>query len=106
MIESLPNNAKYLVYEALIHAIDTNSGIGFHNADQGHPAYRVGADGKIDESAWGDSPDKNHLYRLLRELSMYFVKHEEERPSSGPLILTWEDFCRRAIQAYEEKKRA
>ena len=42
--------------------IETNSGIGFHNCDQGHPAYLLGADdGKVDPVMGGDSPEKNDL---------------------------------------------
>jgi hypothetical protein len=43
-----------IVYATLIHAIKTNSGIGFLNGDQGHPAYVIGAeDGSRDKDSWG-----------------------------------------------------
>ena len=55
------------MYKALPHAVRTNSGIGFHNNDQGHPVYRVGARGKEFDHI-GDSPADNVMFHLLRAL--------------------------------------
>jgi len=105
MIESLPLRAKYLIYDALVQCVQSGSSVGFHNCDQGHIAYALGAESKVDAKMWGDSPDDNLMFQLMRELSMYFVKHEQDRPSNAPLVLTWEDFCRMALAGYEAKKK-
>lgn len=82
-----------LVYQALLHAIDTNSGIGFHNADQGHPAYQAGAeDGTRDLNGWGDSPEANGVYKMLPWLS-------ERHGTPGNQIRNWREFCQRAYKA-------
>jgi hypothetical protein len=87
-----------IVYDALIHAIRTNSGIGFHNADQGHPAYLLGCEGKSDYHELGDSPEENKLYQLLIGLS------ESLGDSAQPPIRTWQDFCRLAVDSYKRSK--
>ena len=67
-----------------------NSGIGFHNQDQGHVAYSPV--GNTDEHAnqhkeLGDSPEENALYQLLISLC------EELGESANPPIKTWQNFC-------------
>ena len=44
-------------FRALVEMIESNSGVGFVNADQGHPAYAMGRRGKIDAVAGGDGPE-------------------------------------------------
>ncbi len=105
MIESLPLRAKYLIYDALVQCVQSASGVGFHNGDQGHIAYLLGMESKVDHKMWGDSPEENMMFQLMRELSMYFVKHEQDRPSNAPLVLTWEDFCQMAVTGHEAKKK-
>ena len=57
MISAPTDMEQYLIFEALVRAIETNSGIGFHNDDQGHPAYRAGAkDGDKADPIWGRFP--------------------------------------------------
>jgi hypothetical protein len=96
MIETLTPLERVIVYKSLIHAINTNSGIGFVNKDQGHPAYRMGAVGEIDYSAWGDSPQENTMFDLVSTLSAVLGNSEE------PRIETWEEFCILAVQSYEK----
>jgi hypothetical protein len=88
-----------IIYDALIHAIKTNSGIGFHNRDQGHPAYVIGAsDGTRDRDTWGDSPDRNSLYKMLLDLSETYGK------SHGIQITNWRSFCLLAYESYQKAK--
>lgn len=84
-----------VIHMALMHAIKTNSGIGFHNSDQGHTAYRRGA---CDESGgMEDSPDKNRLYQTLRELN------RERGPLVGyPEIHSWRAFCEFATRSHDK----
>jgi hypothetical protein len=67
MIETLTPHERVIVYKSLIHAIGTNSGIGFVNNDQGHPAYKLGATGEIDREAWGDAPEDNIMFHRNME---------------------------------------
>jgi hypothetical protein len=98
MIETLAPIERVIVFKSLIHAIKTNSGIGFHNNDQGHPAYRMGIIGEIDLKTWGDSPEQNTMFQLLSTLSA--VLGESERPR----IESWEEFCGFAVDSYDQAR--
>lgn len=89
---------EYFVYEALVHALQTNSGIGFHNSDQGHPAYVVGRDGHSDYHTWGDSPEENEVYQLMVKLTNALGE------SARPPVRNWADFCQLATEGYRESK--
>ena len=93
MISKPTDDAKYLIFKALVRMIETNSGTGFLNGDQGHPAYALGAQGEIDPVAGGDSPENNDLFKLLASFDQEF--HDE-----GPDLSTWEKFCTFAIDAF------
>lgn len=95
MISNPFDDEKYLIFKALIHSIKTSSGIGFINNDQGHPAYEAGAQGDA-SGKWGDSPDKNALFKLLASFDRSF--HSE-----GPNISTWQAFCAYAVECYQSK---
>lgn len=86
------------IYSALTHAIKTNSGIGFHNADQGHPFYVAGTDGGRVFSNDADSPETNSLYKMLHALS------EDYGGTWGPRIDSWESFCTLAYESYKNPK--
>jgi hypothetical protein len=83
-----------LVYKALIRMVESNSGTGFHNSDQGHPDYAGPAQGTSMRLANSDGPDTNDLFKLLRDLS------KEYGGEHGPRIATWEEFCQLAYNAY------
>lgn len=81
------------IYQCLIHAIKTNSGIGFHNRDQGHPTYSGGAeDGTRDDA---DSPEQNRLYQMLVALN------EKYGQQSGTPVRNWREFCQLALDGYK-----
>ena len=93
------NKHEVLIYGALIHAIKSNSGIGFRNNDQGHPAYMIREDGSLPTEMgkiMGDSPDGNDLYKILHSLtaSLGEIAHTP--------IRSWSDFCRLAYDAHRE----
>ena len=62
MISQPTDMEKYLIYKALVRMIETDSGEGFLNSDQGHPAYGLGKDGIIDPVAGGDSAGKQRTF--------------------------------------------
>jgi hypothetical protein len=86
-----------MIYAALIHAIKTNSGIGFKNSDQGHMPYVLGAqDGRRNCIELGDSPENNRLYKMLLALSPeYGARH-------GVRIQNWRAFCQLAVESHEK----
>ena len=92
MISATTDGQKSLIFKALALAIEKNWGRGFLNADQGHPAYVAGAKGD-NSTTWGDSPDRNELFKLLASFDRGF--HEE-----GPDLSTWQKFCAFAVGAY------
>ena len=56
------DRAEAIMFEALVEMIASGSGRGIHNCDHGHPAYVLGADGKM---GLGDSPEQSGLFRTL-----------------------------------------
>jgi len=89
---------QLILYKALVYAVTTNSGIGFHNSDQGHPAYRRGRSGDVDFNTWGDSPQNNELFQMVAALSSLLGQ------SAQPSIKTWEEFCVLATDSYQAAK--
>ena len=96
MISAPTDDEQYLIFKALVHMIETNSGEGFHNSDQGHPAYLLGAnDGKVDSVMGGDSPEQNDLFKLL-------ASFDQEFHDAGPDLSTWQKFCAFAVKAHHD----
>lgn len=87
----------------LMKSILSGSGKGFWNSDMGHPAYRMGAkhgaEEKIENPEWGDSPENSSLYQLIKSLHVEMLKRNLE--INNP-IKSWRDFCILAIKVYEE----
>ena len=54
--DSFGFSEKQLLYRGLLCLVESNSGYGFCNNDQGHPAYAIGQSGQYDYAQWGDSP--------------------------------------------------
>lgn len=76
------------------------SNLGFKN-DKSGMAYVLGAkDGKVDQEAWGDSPDTNKLYLMMVELSEDLRGHGE----LNEFVNCWQDFCRIAVEAYKKNR--
>ena len=100
MFENMEIIDRYLIYQGLLNLVKSNSGVGFHNNDQGHTAYQVGCKGKWDYEQWGDSPDRNRLYKMMHELSVALNETQFEAPT----ITEWGDFCLLAVEAYDKHK--
>ena len=95
MISSPSDIERELIFHALAKMIEANSGAGFINGDQGHPAYTAGVSGSVDEKTWGDGPETNVLFQLLASFEPEF--HQE-----GPDLSTWQKFCTYAVKAYND----
>jgi len=104
MFDALSTSERHLIYESLRFAVKSNSGLGFLNADQGHPAYRVGRTGGHDFHALGDAPEHNRLFKMMHELSISANAADESFSASGDLVFSWADFCRLATDAYDQHK--
>ncbi len=96
MFSDLDTVDKSIIYKALVMMIEANSGIGFHNHDQGHPAYRLGADGK---EGMGDGAEQNALFKMVAALSTELAENSDMKPS----LSTWQKFCTFATEAYDRK---
>jgi hypothetical protein len=105
MFESFDVIDKYLIYRALLDSVRANSGYGFRNKDQRHPAYTTGASNEkpMDYGTIGDHPDRNQLYKMMRELSESFKDDPELKRSD--LVLSWQDFCTMAVNAYDAARK-
>ena len=95
---------RELLFEALLHCIDSNSGIGFEGGDQGHLCYHAGAQGADPYASYKSNPDRNILYQMLRELSLHLVDDDAVTGMRSHFITDWQAFCRRAVHAHETKK--
>ena len=82
MISAPTEWEKHLIFEALVRMIKSNAGTGFHNDDQGHPAYTLGAKGEVDPVAGGDSPEENTLFKLLASFDQTY---HGVVPNPGPI---------------------
>ena len=105
LFSQLNFSQKQVVYQGLLSLVSSNSGIGFCNNDQGHPAYAIGREGKFDYDQWGDSPDNNRLFKMMHELSVSLNEAEIDGSSEiADYIFAWADFCNLAYSAYESSK--
>ena len=91
-LQLLPSDAR-LLYESLIHAIKTNSGIGIHNHDQGHLNARGAA--QINDATLGEPSDDNELFSLVNRLAQIINKDSQ----AGVKVYTWPEFSKMAVDA-------
>ncbi|MFA4919831.1 MAG: toll/interleukin-1 receptor domain-containing protein [Thermodesulfovibrionales bacterium] len=97
---------KQYIYQGLKSLIETGDGVGFHNADQGHPVYLSGATGKLHEMwEYADSPEKNQLFQMLSKLTKELKELgiEEFRFIWWYDFSEWKDFCKFAVDFYNKK---
>jgi len=101
---------KHYIYRGLKSLIESGDGIGFHNADQGHPVYLAGASDASAEilKSWeyADSPNKNLLFKMLSSLTKELKQSgiEDFHFTWWYDFSEWRDFCRFAIDAYGKKR--
>ena len=103
--EALTFSEKRLVYLGLLSLVTSNSGHGFCNNDQGHPAYAIGSNGGHDYQQWGDSPEHNQLFRMMHSLSVELNAADEDKSSEiSDYVFSWADFCRIATEANKKTR--
>ena len=104
-LTSLNKHELELLFEALLFCIRANSGVGFKGYDQGHPVYQAGASGENDEKEWeyADSPEKNLLYQLYREISLHMVDSDSVSGMKRFCATNWQEFCMLATK-YERER--
>jgi hypothetical protein len=101
---------KQYIYLGLKSLIESGRGTGFHNADLGHPVYRLGAsDSSVEmlkDLEYADSPEKNLLFKMLSLLSMELKQLgiEDFRFVWWYDFSEWRDFCKFALDVYDKKK--
>jgi hypothetical protein len=102
---------KEYTYRGLKSLIENGSGAGFHNADMGHPVYRLGAsDASLEmlkDWEYADSPEKSLLYKVLWQLSKELKEAgiEELRYIWWYDFSEWRDFCKFVIGIYDKKRK-
>ncbi len=101
---------KEYTYRGIKSLIESGSGAGFHNADLGHPVYRIGASDSpvemLKDWEYADSPEKNLLFKMLSRLSKELKQSgiEEFRFIWWYDFSEWRGFCKFAIDVYDRKK--
>jgi len=98
---------KEYIYRGLKSLVENGGGVGFCNADMGHPVYRAGASDTSPETLkaleYADSPKKNLLFKMLSRLSKELKKSSVEKCTWWYDFSEWRDFCKFAIEIYEKK---
>jgi 3-methyladenine DNA glycosylase Tag len=93
------------IHKGLRALIEGETGQGLVNSDLGHPAYRMGAQGKLDQKTWGDSPKTNTLFQMLSEISKELKKRNVHE--MGEMwwydFSDWQQFCQFVIDIYDGK---
>ncbi len=97
---------EYL-YQGLKALIEQGEGVGFHNADMGHPTYRLGAEGVTieDNDLCAESPDANELFQILSEVSTRLKEEgiEELHYIWWYDFTSWEKFCQFALNIHKSQ---
>jgi hypothetical protein len=101
---------KEYIYLGLKSLIESGSGAGFHNADLGHPVYRIGASDapmeRLKDWEYADSPEKSLLFKMLSRLSKELKQSgiEEMHFIWWYDFSEWRDFCKFVIDVYDKKR--
>jgi hypothetical protein len=102
-LENLEFRERSLLYSGLLLMVKSNSGTGFANNDQGHPAYRAGRSGEDDYNTLGDSPAHRPIYQLMKALGAGLAEGGEF--AATDIVTDWSSFCILATDAYDQTKK-
>ena len=103
MFEKLDQIQKSLVYHGLKLIVEKGEGLGFHNRDRGHPAYAIPASGKTtDDTDWGDGPDRNDLFKMLKSLSDDLRGTVFAKEVGWYDFTDWQKFCKFAVDCHNK----
>jgi hypothetical protein len=96
---------QILLYKGLLDSVRAATGRGFVNGDQGHLAYRLGANGDISEfGSMGDHPETNRLYKMM--LASSEALKDQPGLNRSDLVLSWQEFCRLAVESHDRSRRS
>lgn len=98
MFEQFDICQKQLIFQALKRMVESASGIGFHNMDQGNEIYWSGANGNVYEFP-SDGPEKSDIFKMLSELSRDFKANGQTGYVWWYDFSKWQDFCKFAYEA-------
>ena len=84
------DRAEAIMFDAIVEMIASNSGVGIHNCDQGHPTYRLGTKG----IGHGDGPDQSRLFQTLKRFDR--KHHRTIRDLSN-----WDKFCELVVSGVQ-----
>ncbi len=104
MFKNISLHQAELIYLGLKSLIETKSKHGLVNGDGGHPAYLAGMNNEDHSSHdFGDSPDKNPLYKMLHELSNKLKKEgiESHHYKWWYDFKDWKSFCEFVVHSYK-----
>jgi len=101
--KSFSDTQLVLLHVALKAFIEAGSGYGFHNHDMGHPAYVMGAKGVVNIAAYGDSPNRNGFYQLLKGIHEEMKSRKLDREIKYRFD-SWQNFCKFAVQVYKARR--
>ncbi len=103
MFENFDFHYRRTIYQSLLNSVRTNTGIGFHDHDQGHLAAYLHSSALkpgVDKSTgW---PEYNELYIMMKELSDSLKDCEDFE--ANDLITCWTDFCLMAVEGYNKRR--
>jgi hypothetical protein len=103
--DSFSFSQKQLLYRGLVALVNSKSGNGVCNNDQGHMAYAIGRDGTYDYEQWGDSPEHNQLFIMMHALSLDLSEAEIDGSAElSEYVFAWCDFCNLVYSAYQRGK--
>ncbi len=97
MLKSLTSVQKYVLYEALLHAIRTDFRIGFYNQDTGHLCYILGERGDLMPDK--DTPEHNALFQVMHEICKHELVDGGKTLTIHEPVYCWADFCRIVLAA-------
>ncbi len=100
-------DALSLLYRGLVALIERGGGEDFHNGDQGHPVYRLGAKGERGSRA-PEGEDRSILFLTLRKLTTALRERgagEMKETWFREDLATWQGFCKFAVECYTKKPR-
>jgi hypothetical protein len=108
VFEDLNEEEAVYVYRGLRALIESNSGIGFHNMDQGHPFYRFGANGKTipGPDRHEESPEVNALYNMLSSLCDRLEREGRAGDTWFYDFRGWPNYCRFAVESHDRARGA
>ncbi len=98
------------IYRGLKSLIEIGSGWGFHSADLGHPAYRLGASDASEETLkvweYADSPKRSLLFQMISTLSKELKQSgiEDFQFIWWYDFSEWRDFCKFVIDVFDKKR--